>query len=188
VGLLVSKRLAPEAPVYSHPEFDFEQRVIAAEVDFGRGPTLVSSCYVPNGGKDYDAKVRFLTALDAWAGDAQAAGRPLLLCGDLNIARSDMDIHPKERKPNQVGARPDERAVFERMLTRGLVDVGRTLHPTDDAFFTWWAPWRNLKQRNIGWRIDYIVASAALAASARTCVIQREVGSSDHGPLVATFA
>jgi exodeoxyribonuclease-3 len=187
VGLLVSKRLAPEAPVYSHPDFDFEQRVISAEVDFGRGPTLVSSCYVPNGGKDYDAKVRFLTALDAWAGEAQAAGRPLLVCGDLNVARTDRDIHPKERKPNQVGARPDERALIERMLTRGLVDVGRTLHPADDALFTWWAPWRNLKQRNIGWRIDYVIASAPLAATAGTCVVQREVGSSDHGPVVATF-
>jgi exodeoxyribonuclease-3 len=66
--------------------------------------------------------------------------------------------------------------------------VGRTLHPTDDAFFTWWAPWRNLKQRNIGWRIDYVVASAPLAASAATCVVQREFGTSDHGPVVATFA
>lgn len=188
VGLLISKTLAPTAPVYSHPPFDFEQRVISAEVDFGRGPALVSSFYVPNGGKDYEAKIRFLTQMDAWAAEAQAAGRPLLFCGDLNVARTDMDIHPKERKAGQVGARPDERALIEQLLARGLVDVGRTLHPTDDAFFTWWAPWRNLKQRNIGWRIDYVVASAALAASAETCVVQREFGSSDHGPVVATFA
>jgi exodeoxyribonuclease-3 len=187
VGLLVSRAVVPDAPVYSHPDFDFEQRVISAEVDLGRGPMLVMSCYAPNGGKDYEAKIRFLQAMDAWAGQVQAAGRTLLLCGDLNVARTDRDIHPKERKPNQVGARPDERALFERMLSRGLVDVGRTLHPDDDALFTWWAPWRNLKQRNIGWRIDYVLASAALAATARTCVVQREVGSSDHGPVVATF-
>lgn len=188
VGLLISKTIAPSAPAYSHPAFDFEQRVISAEVDFGRGPTLVSSFYVPNGGKDYDAKIRFLTDMDAWAAEAQAAGRPLLFCGDLNVARSDMDIHPKERKPGQVGARPDERALIEQLLSRGLVDVGRTLHPADDALFTWWAPWRNLKQRNIGWRIDYVVASAPVASGAQTCVVQREFGSSDHGPVVATFA
>jgi exodeoxyribonuclease III len=188
VGLLIAKSLAPSAPAFLHPAFDFEQRVISAEIDVGCGPTLVSSFYVPNGGKDYAAKLRFLTELDAWAAEAQAAGRTLLLCGDLNVARTDRDIHPKERKAGQVGARDDERALIERMLSRGLVDVGRTLHPDDDALFTWWAPWRNLKQRNIGWRIDYVVASAALAGTAQRCVVQREVGTSDHGPVVATFA
>ncbi|MGE0815871.1 MAG: exodeoxyribonuclease III [Vicinamibacterales bacterium] len=188
VGLLVAKTAVAAPPVYTHPPFDFERRVISAELDFGRGPVLTSSFYVPNGGKDYEAKLRFLTAMDAWAAEHQAAGRTLLFCGDLNVARTDMDIHPKERKANQVGAREDERALIERLLSRGLVDVGRTLHPSDDALFTWWAPWRNLKQRNIGWRIDYVVASSGLAASATACVVQREVGSSDHGPVVATFA
>lgn len=187
VGLLVAKSLVTAPPVYTHPPFDFEQRVISAELDFGKGPVVTSSFYVPNGGKDYEAKIRFLTAMDAWAAEHHAAGRALLFCGDLNVARTDLDIHPKERKANQVGARPDERALIERLLSRGLVDVGRTLHPADDAFFTWWAPWRNLKQRNIGWRIDYVVASGGLAGAARTCVVQREFGTSDHGPVVATF-
>lgn len=187
VGLLVAKSLSATAPVFSHPPFDFEQRVISTEIDLGGGPVLASSFYVPNGGKDYDAKIRFLTAMDAWAAEHQAAGRSLLFGGDLNVARTDLDIHPRERKAGQVGARPDERALIERLLSRGLVDVGRTLHPADDALFTWWAPWRNLKQRNIGWRIDYVVASPALAGRARTCVVQREYGTSDHGPVVATF-
>ncbi len=188
VALLVAKTLSPLPPAFSHPAFDFESRVISAEVDLGQGPVLTTSFYVPNGGKDYEAKLRFIEAMDGWAAEAQAAGRTLLFCGDLNVARTDLDIHPKERKPNQVGARPDERALIERLLSRGLVDVGRTLHPDNDALFTWWAPWRNLKQRNIGWRIDYVVASETLARRAATCVVQREIGSSDHGPVVATFA
>jgi exodeoxyribonuclease-3 len=188
VGLLVAKSLSAAPPVFSHPPFDFEQRVICAELVLGGGPALLASCYVPNGGKDYDAKIRFLTEMAAWAGNAHGAERTLLICGDLNVARTDRDIHPKERKPNQVGARPDERALFETMLGHGLTDVGRSLHPDDDALFTWWAPWRNLKQRNIGWRIDYVLASHPLAARATSCVVQREVGSSDHGPVVATFA
>lgn len=188
VGLLVAKSLVTTPPVYTHPAFDFEQRVITAELDFGQGPVVTSSFYVPNGGKDYAAKIRFLTDMDAWAAEHQAAGRRLLFAGDLNVALTELDIHPKERKLNQVGTRPDERALIDALLSRNLVDVGRTLHPTDDALFTWWAPWRNLKQRNIGWRIDYIVASPALAASAATCVVQREFGTSDHGPVVATFA
>jgi len=66
--------------------------------------------------------------------------------------------------------------------------VGRALHPDADDFFTWWAPWRNLRQRNIGWRIDYQLQSAALAARARTCRSLREFGTSDHAPLVVELA
>ena len=147
----------------------------------------VASIYVPNGGKDFPAKMRFLEALDAYAAEFQASGLPLILCGDLNVARTDMDVHPKERKPRAIGQLPEERALIERILSRGLVDVHRQLEPDNADLFTWWAPWRNMKQRNIGWRLDYVFASQALAARATSCVVQREVGTSDHGPVVAVF-
>jgi len=54
----------------------------------------------------------------------------------------------------------------------------------NDNLFTWWAPWRQMKEKNIGWRIDYVLASQALAERAQSAVVQREVGSSDHGPVV----
>jgi exodeoxyribonuclease-3 len=73
------------------------------------------------------------------------------------------------------------------MCGRGVVDVGRALDPENDDLFTWWAPWRNMKARNIGWRIDYVMASTALAERAEACVVQREFGTSDHGPVIATF-
>jgi exodeoxyribonuclease-3 len=187
VALLVSKELTVAQPSVEHPAFDFEQRIATVDVLAGASPITVASVYVPNGGKDYDAKLRFLAALDTWADDAARDQRRLIVCGDLNVARTDRDIHPKERKPNQIGARPDERETLERVLSRGLVDVGRTLDPDNDNLFTWWAPWRNLKQRNIGWRIDYVLASEALAAQASSAVVQREVGTSDHGPVVVTF-
>jgi exodeoxyribonuclease-3 len=98
-----------------------------------------------------------------------------------------MDVHPKERRLNGIGQRPDERALIERILGRGLVDVHRTLEPDNADLFTWWAPWRNMKQRNIGWRLDYVFASQALADHAVSCVVQREVGTSDHGPVIAVF-
>jgi exodeoxyribonuclease-3 len=188
VGLLVSKALAPERPAFGHPPFDFEQRVITATVPTPHGPLTAASIYVPNGGKDFEAKMRFLQALDDWASDAAAERRGLLLCGDLNVALEERDIHPRERKPNQIGARPEERALLAQVISRNLVDVGRALDPGNEQLFTWWAPWRNLRQRNIGWRIDYVLASAPLAAAARTSVVQREVGTSDHGPVVVTFA
>ena len=187
VGLVVSKSLAPTAPAIVHPVFDFEQRACTTTLVTAAGEISFASIYVPNGGKDYPAKMRFLEGIETWAAEAQQKSRALVICGDLNVARTDMDIHPKERKPNQVGARPDERAVFEQILTHDLVDVGRAMDPGNENLFTWWAPWRNLKQRNIGWRIDYILATAWIAAKAMRVTVQREFGTSDHGPLVAEF-
>jgi exodeoxyribonuclease-3 len=102
------------------------------------------------------------------------------------VALEERDVHPKERKPNQIGTRPEERALLTRLLDAGLTDVGRSLDPDNDNLFTWWAPWRNLRQRNIGWRIDYVLATAGVAARATAAVVRREFGTSDHGPVVVT--
>jgi exodeoxyribonuclease III len=187
VAILVAKSLAGALPVCSHPGFDFEQRIACSTVPSPIGDVMIASIYVPNGGKDFEAKMRFLDALDSYVAEAQRDQKLVVLCGDLNVARTERDIHPKERKPNQIGARPEERAMLERIISHGLVDVHRTLDPDNDNLFTWWAPWRNLKQRNIGWRIDYVLASQALADKAKSAVIQREIGSSDHGPVVVQF-
>jgi exodeoxyribonuclease III len=188
VALLVSKAFAAAGPAVVHPVFDFEQRICTATLATPAGDVTFASIYVPNGGKDYPAKMRFLEGIETWAAASQVAGRALVLCGDLNVARSDMDIHPKERKPNQVGARPDERALFEQILSHDLVDVGRTQEPDNENLFTWWAPWRNLKQRNIGWRIDYVLATSRIARAVTSITVQREFGTSDHGPVVTEFA
>jgi exodeoxyribonuclease III len=183
VGLHVSKDLAPNRPEFSHPPFDHESRIVTARF----GGLTVASIYVPNGGKDYPAKVRFLEAIEAWAASFFANAASLVLCGDLNVARADIDVHPKERRANVIGQRPEERMLIERILGRGLTDVGRALDPANDRLFTWWAPWRGLRQRNIGWRLDYVLASSDLAGRATTCPSYREVGTSDHAPVVATF-
>ncbi len=146
---------------------------------------VVASVYVPNGGKDYEAKLRFLEAMCAYVDGVHAAGQRLVLCGDMNVARSDRDLHPKERKVGAIGQRDDERGIFERILSSGLADVGRDLHPDDDRMFTWWPPWRSLRQKNQGWRIDYVLASRELKAEA--CSVLADVGTSDHAPVLATL-
>jgi len=147
----------------------------------------VASLYVPNGGKDFEAKLRFLAALDAWTAEAQAAGRSLLLCGDVNVTPTDADVHPKERRAGAIGQREDERAVLARLLSHGLVDVGRALDLGNEALFTWWPPWRGLRQKNVGWRIDLLLASEALARGASRCCVLAQFGTSDHAPVVAVF-
>ena len=184
VGLLVRRELEEVRPESAHPPFDHDCRIVVVEL----GEVAAASVYVPNGNRDLRGKLRFLEAMGAWARERRAAGRPLLICGDLNVARTDVDVHPKERKAGIVGQLPEERALLEALLAEGdLVDLCRALHPEDDRLYTWWAPWRNLRQRNIGWRIDYVLASAPLAARARSFVSQREVGTSDHAPVVVVL-
>jgi exodeoxyribonuclease III len=183
VALHVRKDTFPQRPDFDHPGFDYEHRFVTARL-----PTFtIGSIYVPNGGKDFPAKMRFLESLDLFAAQQDTAAHPLILCGDFNVARTDMDVHPKERKPNIIGQRPDERAIIERIIGHGLVDVHRTMEPDNADLFTWWAPWRNMRQRNIGWRLDLVLASRALADTTHSCVVQREFGTSDHGPVIAVF-
>ena len=183
VALHVRHSAAAERPAFFHPSFDYEQRIVTARLP----AATIASIYVPNGGKDFPAKMRFLEALDAYAAEFEAASLPLILCGDMNVARTDRDVHAKERRPGIIGQREDERALIERIISRGLVDVHRKIDPDNNDLFTWWAPWRNMRQRNIGWRLDYVMASQALADRAISCEVQREVGTGDHGPVIAQF-
>ncbi len=183
VALLTRQDVCGPAPDFATPDFDFEHRILTAELP----QATVASVYVPNGGKDYDAKLRFLTSLTGLAAEHAASGRPLLVCGDLNVAHREIDVHAKERKSGAIGQREDERALFDTLLGHGLADVQRRLHPDTADVYSWWPPWRQMRERNIGWRIDYVLASETLASRARQCVAHREIGTSDHGPVVATF-
>ncbi|MEP7083855.1 MAG: exodeoxyribonuclease III, partial [Betaproteobacteria bacterium] len=103
VSLHVRKGLFDGEPQFSHPDFDMESRIVQATI----GNTVIASVYVPNGGKDYPAKLAFLERLVDWARRLHEEGREVVLCGDLNIARDDIDLHPKERKPGVIGQRPE---------------------------------------------------------------------------------
>ena len=184
VSLHVRKDAFDREPVFSHPEFDMESRIVQAEI----GACVFASVYVPNGGKDYAAKLAFLKSLCAWTQRLQAAGRELVLCGDINIGRTDMDVHPRERRADIIGQRPEERALFETLLGAPLVDVGRALDPENANLFTWWPPWRNMRARNIGWRLDYVLASPSIASRAASCRVLADFGTSDHAPVIMTLA
>jgi exodeoxyribonuclease III len=183
VGLHVNKTLAPDRPAFEHPAFDYENRIVTVRTPYA----TIASVYVPNGGKDFPAKMQFLSALDQFAADNRNDPLPLVICGDLNVARTDMDVHPKERKPRAIGQLPEERALLERIIGQNLVDAGRALEPENDQLFTWWAPWRDMRKRNIGWRLDYVLTSQPLFDKIASVSVQRDVGTSDHAPVVAEF-
>ena len=182
VSLHVSRKLHAVDPVFAHPDFDMESRIVQVTL----GDLVLVSVYVPNGGKDYAAKLGFLDRLADWIERMHAEGREMVVCGDLNVAHADIDVHPRERKAGVIGQRHEERELFDRLLGAHFVDVGRALQPTNESMFTWWPPWRNMRQRNIGWRIDYILASKSLASRVGHCEVLADVGTSDHAPVMMT--
>ena len=183
VALHLRKATFPQRPAFVHPPFDMETRIVTAPL----GDWVIASVYVPNGNRSYPAKVRFLEALDALVAETLAGGRQLLVCGDLNVALEPRDVHPKLRKPTETGQTPEEQAMLGRILGHGLVDLSRRFEPDNDRLFTWWAPWRLSREKNVGWRLDYILASPALAAAARSCAVAPGFGTSDHAPVTAVL-
>jgi exodeoxyribonuclease-3 len=181
-----------DRPSEAHPSFDFETRVVEAharERATGREWVLVSM-YVPNGGKDYPAKLAFLEQLARYP--QALAGKTFVIAGDLNVARADADVHRSQRKPDAIGQRAEERALFEKLFAApeggaGLIDVGRALAPDDKQLFTWWPYWKDSRQRNVGWRIDYVLCPPDLAARAAEHRVRREFGTSDHAPVIVVF-
>jgi exodeoxyribonuclease-3 len=184
VSLHLRKAVFAGEPTFEHPCFDMESRMVHAAVD----GVMFASVYIPNGGKDYAAKLEFLGHMVDFVQEVHDAGLQLILCGDMNIAREDRDVHPSQMRKGMIGTRADERALFEKMIGNGLVDVIRTLDPDNDRLFTWWPFWKVAKQRNLGWRLDYVFTSKPIATDAREYTIHRTVGTSDHAPVVVSFA
>ena len=179
VALLVRKDHAIDAPRFEHPHFNMENRIVTAEIN---GVT-VASVYLPNGGKDFKAKMNFIRSLTAFAESFADARKPLIIAGDLNIAHAPIDVYPSQRR-EVIGQLPVERKAFDELLSHGLVDVGRAVAPDNDRLFTWWAPWRGMKEKNIGWRLDYFLTSRSLSRDVVGCTVDRGFGTSDHGPVV----
>jgi exodeoxyribonuclease-3 len=181
VSLHVRRATCAAVPSCSPTAFDVEFRAL----ELALGPVRILSVYVPNGNRDLPTKMTFLRALVAHAAAARAAGNRLLVCGDLNVARTDMDVYEPMRNPRAIGQLGEERALLEAIIDSDLVDLLRAFDPDNAGLFTWWPPWRDERRKNHGWRLDYILASRSLAAS--SCRVLADVGTSDHAPVAAEF-
>ncbi|MGQ0506353.1 MAG: exodeoxyribonuclease III [Myxococcaceae bacterium] len=183
VSLHLRKAVFPVAPIFEHPHFDHETRIVIARV----AHWVFASIYVPNGGKDFPAKINFLQQMEELVVAEHKKGNQLVLCGDLNVAKEERDVHPSLRKAEQIGQTPPERGLLSNIIARELTDLHRVFEPDNNELYTWWAPWRNLRQKNVGWRLDYILPSPVIAKAATSCRANREFGTSDHAPVTATF-
>lgn len=160
---------------------DHEGRVITLEYeDF-----FFVTCYTPNSQKelarlDYrmqweDDFLSYLKKLDAH--------KPVVLCGDLNVARSNIDLKNPASNYKNAGFTDEERAKMETLLENGFTDTFRALYPDREGAYTWWSYMFKSRERNAGWRIDYFIVSDRLMRSVKDSVIHADIMGSDHCPV-----
>jgi exodeoxyribonuclease-3 len=164
------------------PAFDIEGRAQILEVEGLR----IYNLYVPNGGRDHERvpyKLAFYEALLADLNPRLERGEALVVVGDFNTAHRPIDLSNPKANERTTGFLPEERAWVDRFLATGLRDVFRDAHPDESGHHTWWSNRPGIRQRNIGWRIDYFLVSPAVLPRVRSATIRPEVMGSDHCPI-----
>ncbi|RMX04327.1 exodeoxyribonuclease III [Corticibacter populi] len=181
---------------WDRSEFDSEGRYIELRFDTPARKLSIISAYFPSGSSGEErqlAKYRFLDGFFPWLHALQQE-RDFILCGDINIAHQQIDLKNWRSNQKNSGFLPEERAWMTRLLSdqdngrTPLVDVYRLLQPeTTDACYTWWSNRGQAYAKNVGWRLDYHLATPALAALARTEHIYKAQKFSDHAPLTVGY-
>ena len=171
------------------PRFDVEGRFVAARFRTGGGGRLaVVNCYFPKGsGKDRDNsrvpyKLDFYRAVFDRAEDLRREG-PVLVIGDYNTAHREIDLARPRANVRNSGFLPEERAELDRWIEAGWTDAFRALHPDEPDHYSWWAQRGGARARNVGWRIDYVLASPEAMERVRGAFIWPDEHGSDHCPV-----
>jgi len=176
---------------FGHPEFDAEGRYVELRFDTLNQKRSIISCYFPSGSSGEErqqAKYRFLQLIYPHL-QQLSTQREFILCGDVNIAHQTIDLKNWKNNQKNSGFLPDERAWMTRLLAEGgVVDVYRQLHPaTTDEAYTWWSNRGQAYANNVGWRLDYHLATQAMAAGAKVAEIYKGEKFSDHAPLTIVY-
>ena len=194
-GVALFARHAPSAVVcgFGSREFDAEGRYVELQFDNPRRNNLskfsVISCYFPSGSSGEDrqqAKLRFLAKMTGHLKKLRAE-REFILLGDVNIAHKEIDLKNWKGNQKNSGFTPEERAWMTHTLDKlEMVDVFRTLNPNAEQY-TWWSNRGQARANNVGWRIDYHLATPGVAATARHAHIYLGERFSDHAPLTIDY-
>ena len=171
-------------------EFDAEGRYVELRFDTPTRKFSVISSYFPSGSSGEErqqAKFRFLALMHPHL-MALKQQRDFVLCGDINIAHREADLKNWKGNQKNSGFLPEERAWMTQLLADGVVDVYRRLQPdTTDACYTWWSNRGQAYAKNVGWRLDYHLATPAIAETARTEAIYKGEKFSDHAPITVEY-
>ena len=189
VGLYSKKAPSDVIVGFDKKEFDAEGRYVEARYDTARRKFSVISCYFPSGSSGEErqaAKYRFLARIYPHLVKLKAE-REFILVGDVNIAHHEIDLKNWRSNQKNSGFLPEERAWLTQLLdTAGLVDVFRALNPNAEQY-TWWSNRGQAWANNVGWRLDYHLATPAIAAKARSEAIFLDQRFSDHAPVIIDY-
>jgi exodeoxyribonuclease-3 len=167
-------------------EYDAEGRTIVADY----GEFVLIGAYFPNGSRDHSRvpfKMAYKAAFLDYCEKRRAEGRSIIFCGDVNTAHREIDLARPEENQNTTGFLPIERAWIDEVVERGYVDIFRALHPDQAGAYTYWPFWRNSRERNLGWRIDYFFITPDLQDRVVAADIHSDVTGSDHCPVSLTL-
>jgi exodeoxyribonuclease-3 len=163
-----------------------EGRIITAEFE----PFYISTVYTPNSKEDLSripmrqnwdpAYLEYMKRLQQT--------KPVIFCGDFNVAHNEIDLARPKPNRGKKGFTDEERAGFDSMITNGFVDTMRHFNPNTPDLYTWWSHWGGARERNVGWRIDYVMASEALVPIITNARIHPNVTGSDHCPVSIEIA
>lgn len=192
VGLYLARKAEAVAAGMDCPEFDAEGRILRADWN----DLSIVSAYLPSGSSGDErqtAKYRFLDHYEGWLDglmdEHRRTGREFILCGDWNIAHHEIDLKNWKGNLKNSGFLPEERAWMTKVLSEmGWTDVYRRLHPeTTGEAYTWWSNRGQAWAKNVGWRIDYHIATPGIAAKALSASIYKDARFSDHAPLTIDY-
>jgi exodeoxyribonuclease-3 len=188
-GVGILSKIEPKSVVFGMGVdwIDAEGRVIRADFD----GFSVFSLYFPSGTTGdvrQDVKYRFLNEFLPFSKSFSESDKPVILCGDFNIAHRPIDIHDPVGNKNSSGFLPEERAWMDALLASGWNDVFRTTVGETPHLYSWWTYRAGAKGNNKGWRIDYHATNNALKTPVKRAFIERELDMSDHAPVTIEYS
>lgn len=164
------------------PEFDSEGRTIIAHFpDF-----ILINCYFPNSqheGKRLEYKIGFCDSILEKCNEFVKNGKNIILCGDYNIAHTEIDLKNPKTNTKNPGFLPEEREWMTKFLSNGYSDIFRKFHPNEEGHYTWWSYRFKAREKDIGWRIDYHCTNNDFSNNVKNVKIHKNVLGSDHCPV-----
>jgi exodeoxyribonuclease III len=183
-GTAIFSRLEPLSVKYGFGPDDSESegRIITLEFE----KFFLVNVYTPNSQRDLARLAFRLEWEDQIRGYLQELDlkKPIVLCGDLNVAHQEIDLKNPKSNLNNSGFTPEERGKMTNLLESGFTDSFRHLNPDKEGSYTWWSYMNKVRERNIGWRIDYFITSATVKNQIRNAHIYSEIMGSDHCPIL----
>jgi len=182
-GTVIYSRIQPLSVRYGigEEEYDNEGRNITLEFpDF-----YLVNCYVPNVKRDLsrmESRMRYEELFLAYIKELEKK-KPVVFCGDMNVAHQEIDIKNAKSNIGNAGFTYEERRKFSELLSHGFIDTFRYLYPEKIDAYTWWSYMKGVREKNIGWRIDYFVVSKSFISKVKDSLIYKDILGSDHCPI-----